>query len=617
MRHALAVVMLAALAVPLAAQKPVVSRADQLPVHSYPVSMPASRLVRDDTAMRRLAGAVQRDLEADLRTYDIQDVTTRRNDFETLSSIALIDGRYDDALRLSDSVRALQEKPAERLLTGLMLRPEIAARRAAPGGAQAAFRAELARGLAAVPYDSVQAELKSRSGALSTLAPGFLYGIVESQYDPASRSGKISKDIALSLLDIHGALRDLYPYKNDAVRQLDALIDAHAKEKPDIWAARDVALTGRRGLTPVVVAISDVGVDLSLFPGRVWTNPRETPANGKDDDRDGFVDDVHGIGFDWDGRAVRGSLRPLAPYTPTDLKDGARYIKGFNDLQAHITSPESRAVQAKIASLAPAEVKPFLERLGFYGNYAHGTHVAGIASRGNPSVRLQVMRLEFPYEMIPPAPTQAWADGFASAMRRSVDYYRRTGVRVVNMSWGLSATDLQQMLEVNRVGASEEERKALAKSYFDTVWNAFRTAIAAAPNVLFVAAAGNSNNSNAFTQSIPASFDLPNVLTVGAVDQAGDQAAFTSFGKVDVYANGYAVESVLPGGELQKWSGTSMASPQATNLAAKLLATHPRLSAVEVKRLIVQGADERPVSGQTLRLLDPRRSLEMAASSIP
>jgi subtilisin family serine protease len=99
---------------------------------------------------------------------------------------------------------------------------------------------------------------------------------------------------------------------------------------------------------------------------------------------------------------------------------------------------------------------------------------------------------------------------------------------------------------------------------------------------------------------------------VGAVDQAGDQAAFTSFGKVDVYANGYEVESVLPGGQEQHWSGTSMASPQVVNLAAKLLAAHPRLTPIELKRLIVQGADEKPVGGQTIRLLNEKRSFAMA-----
>ena len=617
MRRPTTATVIIALATPIAAQKPVVTKADQLPVHTYVVTQPASKLVRDDAAMLALAKAARRDLENDLQSYDIRDVTTRRDAFASLSTIALLEGRYDDALRLSDTVRALQTKPAARLISGLYLRPRIAASRAGAAGAQKAFRDELARALAALPYDSVQAELKSRAGSLSTMAPNVMYGIIESSFDPASQSGRISKDIALSLIDAYSEIRSLYPYRETALAQLNAVIDAHHVEKADIWAARDVSLDKVQGLTPVVVAISDVGVDLALFPGRVWSNAKEIPGNGRDDDGNGFIDDVHGIGFGWDGHDVVGPMRPLAPYSATDMHDAARSVKGFGDLQAHVRSPEAQAAQQKIASLAQSEVKAFAERVSFYSNYAHGTHVAGIAARGNPAVRLQVIRFEFPYELISPAPTAAWASGFASAMRRSIDYYRRTGARVVNMSWGVSVEDIEHDLEANRAGGTEEQRKKLARMYFDTVFNAFRSAIAAAPGVLFVAAAGNSDNSNAFTETMPASIDLPNVITVGAVDKAGDQAAFTSFGKVDVYANGYEVESVLPGGEKQKWSGTSMASPQVANLAAKLLATHPGLSAAEVKRLIVAGADARQVSGQTIKLLNERRSFDLAPRGNP
>lgn len=597
----------------LSAQKPVITKASELPVHSYRVTEPASKIVQDSAAMDRLAAVLGRDLKSDLGRYDIRDQTTRRDDYATLASIALLRGEYAAALAYSDSAGRLQSKPAERLLNGVMLRAIVAASRAPAAGAAAVFSATLRRELDALPYDTVQAELKSTSGGLATLAPGLVIGMVQASDDSASMSGSISEDIATSLVNSAVALRRLYPYRDAAMAELNRVIDAHHVEKADIWAARDVSLDSRTGLTPVVVAISDVGTDVSLFPGRVWTNPKEIPGNGKDDDHDGYVDDVHGIGWTWDGKEVPGVLRPLAPYTQADMDTAATQIEGFDDLQAHLNTPAARAVQAKIASLAPAQVKPLYERFEFYTNYAHGTHVAGIASRGNPAIRLQVDRLEFPYQMIPPAPTQAFADGYAAAMRQDIEYYKRTDVRVVNMSWGISQDDMQQMLEVNRIGKSDEERKALAAKYFSIVADTFRNAMASAPGVLFISAAGNSDNNNAFTATLPASFDLPNTITVGAVDQAGDQAAFTSFGKVDVYADGYEVESVLPGGQKQKWSGTSMASPQVVNLAAKLLALHPKLTPVELKQLIVQGADAKEVGGRTIRLLNEKKSLQLAA----
>ena len=596
----------------LSAQRPVVTKASELPVHSYHVTEAASKLIQDSVALGELARAVDRDLKSDLSGYDIQDPTTRRDYYGNLASIAMLQGDDSAALAYSDSGRALEAKPAARLMHGMLLRAEVAALHAPAGDRPSVFSSTLRTELDALPYDTVEAELKSTAGSMATLAPGVMIGFVQASYDSASMSGSISKDIAVTLVNAAVTLREVYPYRAQALAELNRVVDAHNTEKADIWAARDVSLDGRSGLAPVIVAISDVGTDVSLFPGRIWTNKKEIAGNGKDDDHDGYVDDVHGIAWSWTGQALTGALRPLTPYTAADMQTASTRIEGFNDLQAHLATPAARAVQARMASLAPAEVKPFIEQVEFYSNYAHGTHVAGIASNGNPAIRLQVDRLEFPYQMIPPAPTRAWADGFAAAMQRSVAYYKRTGVRVVNMSWGFSQNDLQQMLEANRAGGSDEERKTMAAAYFSTVADSFRNAMAAAPNVLFVSAAGNSDDNNAFTETVPASFDLPNTITVGAVDQAGDQAAFTSFGKVDVYADGYEVESVLPGGEKQKWSGTSMASPQVVNLAAKLLALHPRLTSAEVKRLIVDGADPREVGGRTIRLLNEKKSLELA-----
>jgi subtilisin family serine protease len=73
------------------------------------------------------------------------------------------------------------------------------------------------------------------------------------------------------------------------------------------------------------------------------------------------------------------------------------------------------------------------------------------------------------------------------------------------------------------------------------------------------------------------------MITVGAVDKAGDEAPFTSYGPtVVVHANGYEVDSYIPGGERLKFSGTSMAAPNVVNIAAKMLAVNPRLTPTEV-----------------------------------
>ena len=107
---------------------------------------------------------------------------------------------------------------------------------------------------------------------------------------------------------------------------------------------------------------------------------------------------------------------------------------------------------------------------------------------------------------------------------------------------------------------------------------------------------------------------LPNLLTVGAVDRAGDEASFTSYGPtVKVHANGYQVESFLPGGERVALSGTSMASPQVANLAAKMLAVNPKLGPTEVIRLIVNTA-ERTADGRR-NLMDAKKAVAAAAAA--
>ena len=92
-------------------------------------------------------------------------------------------------------------------------------------------------------------------------------------------------------------------------------------------------------------------------------------------------------------------------------------------------------------------------------------------------------------------------------------------------------------------------------------------------------------------------------------NQAGEPTGFTSFGQtVQVYANGFEVDSVVPGGKRMKLSGTSMASPNVANLAAKLLALDPTLKPAQVIERIKRGADR--VDGQRpMLLINPKRTL--------
>ena len=154
----------------------------------------------------------------------------------------------------------------------------------------------------------------------------------------------------------------------------------------------------------------------------------------------------------------------------------------------------------------------------------------------------------------------------------------------------------------------------MAREYFDIQKSSLTKAFASAPEILFVTAAGNSNNDASFIESVPSGIVLPNLLTVGAVDSAGEEAPFTSYGPtVKVHANGFQVESFMPGGVRVPLSGTSMASPQVANLAGKLLAVNPKLSPEALIRIISSTAD-RSADGRR-NLINPKKALAAAQAA--
>ncbi|RYG54863.1 MAG: peptidase S8, partial [Chitinophagaceae bacterium] len=65
----------------------------------------------------------------------------------------------------------------------------------------------------------------------------------------------------------------------------------------DLQGALD-KLKGRQA-TPIVVAVLDIGTDINHqeLKDIAWTNPKEIAGNGKDDDGNGYVDDIHGWNF--------------------------------------------------------------------------------------------------------------------------------------------------------------------------------------------------------------------------------------------------------------------------------------------------------------------------------
>jgi subtilisin family serine protease len=595
-------------------------RADQLPPHSYPLRTTAAALFQSDTEFAQLAQRLAADLRSDMATYDIRDRATLKSYYGTLGSLALERRDYASAVAWQDSIRAIEDKPGVRLTTGLVQRAMAAAADPRSGSVDTTrFRDALRRGIAALPYPRVQSELAQMKSRFELLAPNIIVGVVQAQIEPAARSGSLSRDFAQRLVGLHVLASRMAPLRPVLIDELGRTIAAHSVEKPDIWAARDVSLEDRAGLTPVVIGIWDTGVDVSVFPDQLFTNSREIPDNGKDDDGNGYVDDVHGIAHEMDGARSTGVLFKLS-LTPAEETEYRGIAKGLLDLQAGLETPDAAAFKRKVAATASSEVRSFQEKLSEYVIWSHGTHVAGIALRGNPAARVLVARDGTDQFKIPPhAPSLESAPREAQAMREAIEYFRQHRVRIVNMSWGFAPEFFERDLEANNVGGSTEARRKLARQIHDIAAAVLHDAMTAASDILFVVAAGNWDADNKFGEFVPAAWDLPNMITAAAVDRGGDEAAFTSYGKVDVYANGYEVPSRVPGGATIPLSGTSMAAPQVVNLAAKLLAVKPSLTVTELRRAIVDAADEKTIGpGKRIRLLNPRASFaRVAHQSVP
>lgn len=504
----------------------VVHDRSDLPRRDYPLTeSAASVLLTDDEAFDKLAVAVRQDAEETLSQYDIQDKATLRDLYAVLRDLALLRGDGATALSYDSRIRMATGELSSKLLSGLIQDSVAMAIMSGtvPGQRQVAYRESLSQQLAAMPWDTVRRDIKAmKERAETPNRPTLLTGMIQASIDPiAEQTGSLTWQAAADLISVRVYQRLINGYQAETVAALDDYVRAHLRTEPEIWSARSVALEADNGLTPVLVAVWDEGIDASLFRNAFQLAGRSAPAKSEA---------MHGVD--------------------------------------------------------------------------------AIAATGNPAARLMTVRYDASDNHTASkdvAPNVAAR--YAANVRRIVDDLKAQHVRVVNISWGDSLAFIEQSLEAEGIGNNVGERKAIAKQAFRAESVALASAIRGAPEILFIPAAGNADPELDLASTIPADIDLPNVLAVGAVDQAGNEADFTGYGKrVRVYADGFQVASV--DGHRGKLAGTTVAAPQVTNLAAKLLALDPSLTPTDVIRLIVDGAS-RSDDGKRL-LIDPKRSIALA-----
>lgn len=437
-------------------------------------------------------------------------------------------------------------------------------------------------------------------------------------------------------------------------------------------------LPGKSG-QQVIVAVIDSGIDITHedLQGRIWNNPKEIAGNGKDDDKNGYVDDIHGWNFLGDVEAEQlefvriikrydtqfaGKTLATIPENQKDIflqyqkaigeyddkvegtkRQKLQYEQIANQLEiSHpavvkalgkeaytradlgtISNP-SEVMQNHIGFLTqmfqytdniPDFIKNINEGIDFFSNQLeanysktadfrkvlgddpyditdtdygnnnvygpnpdgarHGTHVAGIiaATRDNGKGMNGVANGNIKIMALRAVPDgDEYDKDIALAIRYAVD----NGAQVINTSFG----------------------KYYAQNP-EWVYDAIK--YAAKKDVLIVNAAGNEG----LSLDDPANRVYPNdqldnitemadtFLTVGALaPNYGSEllANFSNYGKsnVDVFAPGVDIYSTTPENTYEYLGGTSMASPNTAGVAAMLRSYYPKLTAVQVKDIIMK-----------------------------
>ncbi|MGI9102249.1 MAG: FG-GAP-like repeat-containing protein [Terriglobales bacterium] len=206
-------------------------------------------------------------------------------------------------------------------------------------------------------------------------------------------------------------------------------------------------------------------------------------------------------------------------------------------------------------------------------DYGHGTHVAGIigAAANNG---LGVVGVNWNVKLLPCKFIDSRGYGTVADAVECLDWLRvlkQRGINIVasNNSWGFP---FYSQALADAVKAQEDA------------------------GILFIAAAGNDFETNDLVPVYPASLSYGNVITVAATNRFDELASFSNTGRWSVHlgAPGEEIFSTLPGATYGYETGTSMAAPFVTGVAALLKAQDPSRDWKTIKNLLLSAGDSLP-----------------------
>jgi subtilisin family serine protease len=387
----------------------------------------------------------------------------------------------------------------------------------------------------------------------------------------------------------------------------------------------------------------DSGTDMShkeLVP-KTWKNFKEK-VGIVDVDGDGLPGDVYGFDF------VNNKPNPFdAKYNYLITEDVKKFFNYYShvDLKT-VTKDEMIWLQKN------AKNPKFMNDVNFVGGYIHGTHVAGIASHGNDKAKILPFKIiptvyvdlstqkpiqnssgipndstttpsktieEFKNELILSASSQIEE---MVQIHKVLNFHK---VDVVNQSFGIGWTDAQKFIaagfykSIKRL-PTKFELDMLVGLYFNKILTDGEKMFAAAPNTVFCIAAGNDSSDNDAHPDYPSSILADNRIVVAATKGNSSLADFSNYGakKVDIAAPGVAINSTAPENNYIPLSGTSQATPFVVNTIAMMKDINPKLSARDVKLIVLGTVDVKPwLKGKVLTsgIINKARALKAAELS--
>jgi subtilisin family serine protease len=373
-----------------------------------------------------------------------------------------------------------------------------------------------------------------------------------------------------------------------------------------------------------VIAVVDSGNDFKHpdLMTKAWVNPLEIADNDRDEDKNGYPDDVNG----WNFAESNNKLIDYS-YSSSYTEDSKRFFEiQLKSFLGTLTQDDRDWYKAKIKD------ENFIKNLQIFGNWMHGTHVTGITVKNSPDAKVVGIKL-IPTEVKIPgkkgifistknqrseqflfddadkkegglkdqllmAALGALAKQQSAVFTEIGDYIKGTGADVMNGSFGTPYSSIEGIIgtifeKFYKRTATKEELKKFTTYFFTIQLEETKKFLLASPNTLFVFAAGNEGTNNDEYPTSPANVQGDNKITVAAALSDQSLAVFSNFGisNVEVAAPGVGIMSTIPMGNYLAVSGTSQASPFVANIAAKVKDVNPKLSVKEIKEIILGTVD--------------------------